>query len=203
MRSSRWLIIVATAPLLAITGCTTSPDPSPNPQTSTSSAPCIPAAGEITWQSASDSGFQLIGLSEFVIATDGATTRSDTVLDHEVELIDANPLVVAEYQSDDRDDLFNALMEDVRRTGQVPESFGEPIDPFAFADAELSPNEGRYFMGFEVMTTSVPFEADCGGGLIEGSLRGPISGGGSATLIQCGYVPESPSPVDPQLRSYC
>ncbi|GAA1126589.1 hypothetical protein [Arthrobacter flavus] len=203
MRSSRWFVFVATVPLLAITACTSSPDPSPNPQTSSSAVPCIPAAGEITWQSASDAGFQLIGLSEFVIAADGTTTRSDTVLDHEVELIDINPLVVSVYQLDDRDDLFTALVEDVRRTGQVPEGFGEPIDPFAFADAEPAPNEGRYFMGFEVMTTRVPFEADCGGGLIKGSLRGPISGGGSATLIQCGYVPESQSPVDPQLRSYC
>ena len=200
MRSNRSLIALATVSLLAFTACTTSPDPSPDPRTSTSTVPCIPDASEITWQPASESGLQLIGVSEFVIAADGTTTRTDTLLDHEVELVDANPHVVAEYHSLDRDDLFGGLIEDVRRTGQVPETFGDPIDPFA--DAELTQNEGRYFIGFELMTTRVPFEANCGDGLIEGSLRGPTSGGGS-TLIQCGYEPEFPSPLGPRLRSYC
>jgi hypothetical protein len=203
MRSNSPLIVLATVSLFAITACTTSPDPSPDPQTSASTAPCIPDASDIAWQPATDTGLQLIGVSEFAIAADGTTTRTDTVLDHEAKLINANPNIVAEYHSQDRNDLFDALIQDVRRTGQVPENFGHPIDPFASSDFDPTPDEGRYFVGFEVMTTQVPFEANCGGGPIEGSLHGLLPGARTTTLIQCGYAPETPSPVDPQLRSYC
>ncbi len=205
------LIVLATVSLFAITACTTSPDPSPDPQTSASTAPCIPDVSDVAWQPATDTGLQLIGVSEFVIAADGTTARTDTVLDHdhdhdhdhEAKLIEANPNIVPEYHSQDRNDLFDALIQDVRRTEQVPEDFGHPIDPFASSDVDPTPDEGRYFVGFEVTTTQAPFETNCGGGPIEGSLHGLLPGARTTTLIQCGYAPETPSPVDPQLRSYC
>lgn len=185
----------------ALTACSATPQPSPTP----SAVACDPATAEITWQTAQAIGDELVGTYLLVYDTSGLTSTLIPA-DTEVTFDDDALRSVLGAQDDEALAAWREeLIADFRRTGQVSDTWGDPVALPADSPSELAdPEPGEFVNVVTRPALTVRFSVACAGGeTAEGTMFGLAENEQSNTLLDCAAPPEDVTPAQSAALENC
>jgi hypothetical protein len=185
----------------ALSACTAPPVP----HKLTPAQACTPQTATIQWSTADQLPRTPIaanvldyskGANTTSAITTAFSTRPEVQYDKPWTMIEFSTTSVAAWQS--------ALLLSVRRTGQVPETFGTSPE---VTGSTLTPSHksGKYVVVVEENVVSVPFSIACPHEkALTGTVRGPISSAQYSTIASCaGAMTGFPDSVLGLVEEYC
>lgn len=203
--SCRTLIMAAAtaSAALVLAGCS-SPAPTPEP-TASAQAACTPETSEITWQPAQTLGDELVGSYVLTYDTEGLTT--ELVMAETAPTFDDDAL--RSLDPEGADDALaawkQALLDDLKRTGQVSATFGDPATLPEESPSELTdPEPGVFLAVVSRPALSVAFDVACDdGAAASGTLHGLAESEQRTTLVDCAAPPAELTPAVEEALAVC
>lgn len=180
------------------------PTPTPTPTVSDSSA-CTPKTATISWQPKTQVDDVEIGHFVTVVGGDLASETKRTAIDPAITL---SPDVLSRLARGDQttSQLWQtALLDDVRRTGQVFDTFGRPSTMASETPATAAvPKPGIFVTDVWARQFQLQFSVACvGTAPVAGSLTAAESGGTTVVFIECGVAVDKPNPMTERAATHC
>jgi len=206
------VLLLGPALMVSLAGCVTS-EPLPNPPPSGASETtepatvlCTPDNSTITWGAAIDGEPVLQSVTVSTVAADG--TETVTFTPRELLPVFTGDELITMTGNDTAavEDWEEALVTDVRRTGQVPEDFGETFVGEDFVSTPVIENRvaGTVLLTLTSSILSLPFSIDCGSGQTwEGTLAATDNFEKTSTVYECGFEPPGPAASYFKAIAYC
>jgi hypothetical protein len=153
---------------------------------------CTPGISTIYWGEAWDAGAVPVGsyLMEYAGPGEVATTTSiDLAVKPEFPGDGLKQLT--EFDGDAIDEWHIALLADVRRTGQVDRTFGEPTQLAPTPPATMTaPAAGSWAAVVSMDRTVLPYEIECRGESTEGTVSSVDINNTHTAFFDCAALPD-------------
>jgi hypothetical protein len=184
-------LLAAAAAAIALAGCTSTTDTAPDDATATPAATsgCTPDAGEISWGKLGYGDNVPVGVQVSTYSLGGTLSETTTIdLQAEPEFSGDGINMVSRFDHETRLAWQDALLDDVHRTGQVGDDFGDPIvlGQQPYVTSEPQP-DGAFVTSVESTQAAMPFTIDCGDGQapFEGTIYAVPPGATASMQLSC------------------
>jgi hypothetical protein len=200
-RRSAAILSLAVAAGALLTGCVGSPGDKQGAAAQTTlptatTRACTPGVSAIYWDKAWSSGTVAVGTYRMEFAGPGEAPRITSAdLAAEPEFPGDGLKRLTDFDEDAIGEWHIALLADVRRTGQVARTFGEPAQLAATPPVTMTaPAAGTWVAVVSMDRLVLPYEIDCRGETTEGTVASADINNSHTNFFDCSALPSPATP---------